>query len=484
MKELGNDRLSRLVLDALKANTETDKIEFKDSRGGIPSDLWKSITGFSNKPADGGVIVYGIAEQPQTRKFEVVGMSDIHDLTERTTNYFNDIVVNAERPGYQTIVIKGQALLAVVIDAIQDEKKPCYSRKLGMDRGACIRDGNTDRPITEDELKIFIRNSSSFKYDLSPVVAMKPDALDGEKIERLLAEAGERVGRQITSNSPTRSALANMNITVKDGDSTFASLAGALVFCKEPPQSYSELRRYTIRCIRYAGVTQAGNIIDSLDITGTLDEQIDGMQAFILRNIPRKAQILGTKRIESYEYPELAIREVVANAVIHRDYSVVASYIQVRVFDDRIEVSNPGNLPPGVTINNIKDAQFSRNSVIAALMRGLNYLEEYGRGVDLVFEYMMQNGLARPIFKNVANMFTVTLLGPRFAKLSERQLAVWQMILNHGRLTAKDILEEINTVSRPTIIADINRLTELGLVASAGVGRNTSYALGSFTPKI
>ncbi len=111
-------------------------------------------------------------------------------------------------------------------------------------------------------------------------------------------------------------------------------------------------------------------------------------------------------------------------------------------------------------------------------MRDLNYLEEYGRGIDLVFSTMRQWGLPRPIFRNTANMFTVALLGTRFSGLTERQLAIWQIILNRSRVSAK-VVSELVGVSRPPVVADLNKLMSLGLVGQIGSGPHTSYEIVS-----
>jgi ATP-dependent DNA helicase RecG len=478
MQHATDDELGAIIQAALRANSETDRIEFKDARGGLPEDLWKSITAFSNKQNEGGLIGFGVTEDARTRKFEIVQIPNLHDLQERATNYFNDRIVNGDRPQYKILDIDSKQILVMVVNTVPDEKKPCFDRRFGMDRGACIRDGNTDRPITDDELRHFIRNSAAFKFDISPVDNFAVNELDTDKIQRVLREMGMRTGRQNADDTVNDAILQNTQIAVTDHDQLKPTLAGALIFSRDDPSGRSPFNRYVIRCIRYSGSTPASEIIDSQDIAGTLDKQIDNAQAFVLRNISRSAVIEGTKRVERFEYPEEAIREVLANAVIHRDYTITESYTQVRVFSDRIEVMNPGNLPPGVTVDNIKEMQFSRNSVMASLMRDLNYLEEYGRGIDLVFSSMQQIGLPRPVFRNTANMFTVTLLGSRFGGLTERQLAVWQIVLNRSRVSAKVISEQVG-VSRPPVVNDLNKLIELGLVVALGSGPTTTYEIGS-----
>jgi ATP-dependent DNA helicase RecG len=478
MQQLNDDEIIQIINGALSSNTENDRVEFKDARGGIPDNLWEPITGFSNKHSGGGIIVFGVEENRRTRHFSVVHSSNIHDLMERATNYINDRIVNADRPQYRTLNVQGEDLLVIVLNTVQDEKKPCFDRRKGMDRGACIREGNTNRPITDDELRNFIRNSSAFKYDISPAESYTLEELDNDKVQQVLTEMGLRTGRQNADNSITDTLLENIKIAVNDNGNIKPSLAGVLVFFRGNPLERNPFNRYIIRCVRYAGSTPSSPILDKQDIGGTLDSQIDDMQRFILRNIPRRAAIEGALRVESYEYPEEAIREVIANAVVHRDYTITESYTQVRIFSDRIEFVNPGNLPPGVTVDNIKEMQFSRNSVIASLMRDLNYLEEYGRGIDLVFSSMQQLNLPRPIFRNAANMFSVTLLSSQFSGLSERQLAIWQFILNKSRTSAKEVSEALK-VTRPTVVSDLNKLISLGMVAAIGSGPSTAYEIGT-----
>jgi ATP-dependent DNA helicase RecG len=188
------------------------------------------------------------------------------------------------------------------------------------------------------------------------------------------------------------------------------------------------------------------------------------------------AQIVGTKRVERYEYPEKALREVVANAVIHRDYAITETFTQVNVFEDRIEIFNPGCLPPGVTIENIRAAQFSRNPTIAARLKDLDYLEEYGRGVDIIFTEMKNWGLLPPIFKNTVNSFRVILPGEKLGGLNERQYKLWEFVLEKGHITASECVERFQNVSRATINNDISLMQEKGFIRTRGKdGRTVVY---------
>jgi ATP-dependent DNA helicase RecG len=147
----------------------------------------------------------------------------------------------------------------------------------------------------------------------------------------------------------------------------------------------------------------------------------------------------------------------------------------VNVFSNRVEISNPGNLPPGITIDTIRDSQFSRNQFIASILRNLEFLEEYGRGIDIVYAAMDAAGLLPPIFKNSTNSFKVILLGGSFKDLNQRQVEIWHKLQEVARLSARQMVDMFPATSRPTINNDIRKLVDTGLIVSKGSGYNTYY---------
>ena len=474
MTNLNDYQLIHLIDHALINLTETTNLEFKDARGGIPSDLWRPISAFSHKPK-GGIIVFGITEDRTRRAMDVTGGLDLALLQEQITNYLTNKMINHGKSDLKIIPYNNKQILILSIDETPDEKKPCYEYHLGLPRGACIREGNTNRVITDDEMKAFIRNSSIYKFDKTMAIETSPNMLAVEKVKEFLEKSAKKAGRLDLDNNPSAEVMKNLSIIDNFDGKTLPTIAGYLIFSKDIPQRLRPYARYVIHCVRYQAESVASPIIDKLDITGTLDEQINSMQKFILRNIALKAKIVGTKRVEQYEYPEDALRELVANAVIHRDYMITETYTNISIFSNRIEISNPGNLPPGVTIDNIKDSQFSRNEIIAQILKDMDYLEEYGRGIDIVFSRMSDWGLLQPIFKNMSNSFKVTLLGNIFKSLNERQINIWQLAQDKKSITSKFCQEQFPTISRQTLVSDLNKLVELGLLIQKGMSSLTYY---------
>lgn len=474
MALLTDNQIISIIDKAIKNRTESSNVEFKDARGGMPSQLWKTISSFSHQPG-GGLIALGIKEDRPRGKIEVVGGLELAPLQEKIISHLNDVMKNHGQEEIRIINFQNQQLLVLIISETPDELKPCFNKKLGLPNGACIRQGNTDRVITDEEMRSFIRNSAVYKFDRTQAMNTSLSSLSVEKIELFLKKSAEKVGRVSVNNKPSFEIMRNLGIAELFEGNEFPTVAGYLIFSKDMPQNINPFTRYIVRCVRYQGISVSTPIIDKQDVAGTLDQQIDAMQKFILRNISRKANIVGTKRIERYAYPEDAIRELVANAVIHRDYMITETYTHINVFSNRIEISNPGNLPPGITIENIKDSQFSRNEVIANILRDLDYLEEYGRGIDIVFSRMSEWGLMEPLFKNTSNSFKAALLGDTFNALNDRQIKIWYFLQDNKQVTAKGCEKLFPNVSRPTLNNDLRGLVNIGLIVAKGSSNNVYY---------
>jgi ATP-dependent DNA helicase RecG len=468
------EEIKSLIDKAFKINSEIDELEFKEASGGMPKSIWEPISAFSHKP-NGGVIVFGIKEDRQTREFSIINDLDIASLQESLTSYLRETIINPGKHQMQIIDYKQKKLLALTIDETPNEKKPCYKESKGVPNGARIRDGNTNRQMTDEEMRAFIRNNSDFSYDKTEAKGTSLNLLSQDKIVAFLKESASRIGRVNPEKDEYLEILKNISIVDTFKDRLKPTIGGFLIFSEMEPQLKKGFSRYQIRCVHYEGVSVTSDIIDKADINGTLDQQIEDINKFILKNIPQRAQIVGTKRIEKYEYPEDAIRELVANAIIHRNYVITETYTQVNIFSNRIEITNPGCLPPGITVNNIKDAQFSRNEVIASILKDLKYLEEYGRGINIVMSRMREYDLPDPIFKNESNKFTVILLGSFFKDLNDRQVKLWSRLQEQQRIDINECQQLFPNVSKQTIHRDLKELINLNLIEKRGASYKTYY---------
>jgi len=468
---MNKDQIIEEIENALLVNSETPLVEFKDARGGFPkTPTRKTLSAFGN--TKGGVIVFGV-EDKKDKTLEIVGANNIAELQERMSILSSEEMSEVLRLDYHHIEIQNKTVLAVYVPECKNRTKPYYFKELGMPRGAYIRDGNTDRQMTEDEMRSYVRNAQIDDFDNNCTDNTTKDDLAFEKIENFLRKSAEKTGREF--NGIDDNVLQNIGLIKVCDEVLKPTIAGYLIFAKENPQNKLQFERYKIRCVRYRGSGVSSDILDKADIVGTLDEQIDLMHSFVLRNIKNSAQIVGTKRVERYEYPEKAIREIVANAVIHRDYRITETYTQVNIFEDRIEIFNPGNLPPGVTIENIKTSQVSRNKIIAARLNEMDYMEEYGRGIGIVIANMVEWKLLPPIFKNTSNSFKVILPGEKLSELNERQLKIWEYLVDNQKMTRKEIELILPNTPQQTIIHDFRKMKEKGLIHQEGKSSNIYY---------
>jgi len=460
---------------ALQINSELPELELKSATSNVPKDIWRSISAMSHRRG-GGAIVFGVKQDPMQTKFEVVGCNEINKIQQKLIEYFNDKMSFVLRPKYYPFVYDGENLFGVYVPECPSEYRPCWYKPVGLPHGAYIREGHTNRPLTDNEFRTYVASSKQFQFDLSEAPNSELVDLSEEKIKFLLQKREKEIKRGATLKIDDE-LLKNIGIIGDFNGKKIPTIAGFLIFAKSAPQEKYPYERYVIRCVKFAGNDSASSIIDKQDVAGALDQQIDETYKFILRNIRKTAYIVETKRHEKYEYSEQAIRELVANAIIHRDYKITETFTQVHIYKDRLEIVNPGCLPPGVTVDNIKDAQFSRNAIIAGRLKDLDYLEEYGRGIDIVFNKMDEWGLPTPLFRNSVNSFQSILLGQKFKNVNIRQIKIIDHLLIKGQLTVRDCLRILKGVPRVTINSDLRQLKGLEIVHQKGASVNTYYTM-------
>ena len=202
--------------------------------------------------------------------------------------------------------------------------------------------------------------------------------------------------------------------------------------------------------------------------------------------------IEGVFRRDMPEYPQEALREAIANALAHRDYSpyVRGSYVQVRLFADRLEVQSPGGLFGNVTVDNIEEEQSTRNARLMRMMEDLHIVENRGSGIKAMLHALREANLEPPVFKDRRSSFQVTfrnhtLMNPgaiawlnQFAgqPLNDRQRLALVYLRQHQQINNGDY-RRLNRVDPTTAGSELRGLTETDLVEQEGVGRWTSYRL-------
>ncbi len=261
---------------AKQIDSELPDLELKTASNNIPNDVWKSISAFSHHRG-GGIIIFGVKENP----IEVVGCRDIKAMQRKLIEYFNDKMSYVLRPKYHVISYDDEkTILAVYVPECPKEYWPCYYKHVGLPHGAYMREGNTNRSLTDNEFRTFVARSKQFQFDLTEAADVERKDLSNEKIKFLLNKMEKDRKRGATEDADEE-LLQNMGILgIFDGVKK-PTIAGFLIFAKWVPQNRYPYERYAIRCVRYAGNDSSSDIIDKADATGTLDEQIEDSYKFI-----------------------------------------------------------------------------------------------------------------------------------------------------------------------------------------------------------
>lgn len=314
-------------------------------------------------------------------------------------------------------------------------------------------------------------------FDASACPRAAMDDLPQEKIRWFLEVARRERNYPLPARTSRERALAHLNL-LDNGNPTHAAV---LLFGREPQRF---LQTSEVKCLRFHG-TEVRKPIPSYQIfKGTVFELVDQAVDFVLSKINRS---IGTREHSvqapsTYELPKEALTEAIVNAVAHRDYTSNAS-VQVMLFADRLEVWNPGELPPPLTPERLREphASIPHNPLIAEPLYLVRYIEKAGSGTLDMIKRCREAGLPSPDFEERAGQFVTTLWRDWLTadvieslELNHRQQKVIKFIRQERRLTNIKY-QEITGMSRATAKRDLEELVDKGVLARMGAGRGAFY---------
>ncbi len=444
---------SRLL--KLVKKQESEILEFKPSLSQI-KDIIETVSAFSN--TNGGSIIIGVDD-----KRNVIGV----DVGKKTIESLaNEIKQNTDPQIYPSISVEyiyGKNV--VIIEVKESKSKPVFA----FDR-VYKRVGKSNHRVSSDEIREMALEGKKIYWDEQICEDASLEDIDEEKIRRFVKEARRQRGLNISDGTPLKEILIKIKL-LKDKKLTNAAL---LLFSKEPKFLQSE-----IKCIRFSGNEPVKPYIDFQTLEGSVFNLVDRAEDFVLRNIRKSIWLVPgqVQREEKYEYPPDAIREAVTNAVVHRDYNS-PSKVQVRVFDNRIEVWSPGLLPNEITIDDLKREHRSipRNPLLFKQFFWIRYVEDVGGGTLDMIRQCKEWGIPEPEFKFVTGAFVVVFSLPpslddlKKLGLNERQIKGVEYVMKKGSIANKEYTE-LNSVSRKTATLDLDDLTKKGVFLRVGKGK-------------
>ncbi len=347
-----------------------------------------------------------------------------------------------------------------------------------------IRSHAGNQPLDGPKVSQLAATKASGDFEVETVAGASRADLDEEVIEDYLQRRTARLGRDL-GQRPDEILMAAGALDTQGRP----TVAGLLLFGREPqafiPQS-------GLVYVRFMGTEPRGpgglaGYGRREEFNGALARVIESAWSVLLQELRGEAVVRGLQREDRMLYPAFAVREALVNAVCHRDYRLTGRRVEIRQFDDRLEISSPGGLPDYITLDNIVEEHFSRNPRLVNGLFEWGYIEQLGLGIDRMIEEMVRAGHPQPEFRATPYSFTVVLrrgtgsalrLMPEWeGRMSERQLRALQYMEQYGRITNREYRDLCPDVSPETVRLDLADLVDKGLVLKVGDKKGTYYIL-------
>ncbi|WP_115685421.1 ATP-binding protein [Corynebacterium senegalense] len=455
--------LGKIIGDLRIIGTDKQRIEVKS---GIGKDARATLSAFSN--ANGGILIVGVSEADGFAPVPNFDARVSQDQLEQRCAQLSPPV----RPNIDLVPLEDVVVLVAEVKELSSIDKPCYVTDQGQYNGSYIRTGDGDTRLTKYEVDRLLEEKVQPKWDEEPVAEASMSDVDDGVLAAYLRLQEERRPKTFAQGKDT--ALRRLRLA-RQGSPTLASL---LVMGDYPQEFYPRL------CVTFAlfpgtrkgEITEGQRLLDSETITGNIPELVSQALAVVKRNMRTGAMIEGAFRRDVPDYPEIAVREAVVNALMHRDYSPysLGSPVQINMFVDRLEISSPGGLYGGVTVNNLGEPGVSstRNQRIATLLEDVRFpgggavAENRGTGIDAMRNALAKALMPEPVYTNTLNSFTVTFSRRRVAP-QERYGTARDVVQGHLESMVSASTAELvaaTKLSRSSVLNSLNSLIEEGVV--------------------
>ncbi|MEK6857112.1 MAG: RNA-binding domain-containing protein, partial [Nanoarchaeota archaeon] len=435
-----NDKILELI-----KNGESQEVEFKE---GCPSnsEISETLCAFAN--TDGGYFIFGV-----NKKGEIKGLTCNLDKFQQDISNANQAVHSAPIISANQFSIEDKKILAVQVNRANDKNAHTFKGVI------YVRIGSTTKRLEGQSLFDFLKNKQIMCFDEQESEAKLSD-LDEDKIKYYLKKRD--LDNYLKSNTikdfVSSNTLGKINGEVKLKNVT------ALFFSKEPHRWFAQNE---MRVVKFEGI-QPINIIAQKDFISDPIENIEKTLSFIKQHISKRLIIPqdSPQRVEIDEYPHAVLREAVVNSVVHRDYFSYDA-IQINIFDDRIEISNPGGLPDGLPAEFFGKRSVRRNPITYRLLRDCKFVEGLGTGIPKIINEMRKSGLRDPEFNFEGGFFVVVLRNAKstikpiegMKDLNSRQTLAIEYLRQNKTLKSKTYAN-MNNVSLPVAIKDLNELAK------------------------
>ena len=365
---------------------ESKNIEYKVTVPEKSEKYMKTVVAYAN--GEGGKIVFGIDD----KTLKIVGMDSelIFKTMDSITNAISDSCEPRIRPEVTLQTIDDKTI--IIVEIFPGAMRPYYIKSKGMTNGTYVRVAGTTRPVEGYMLKELILEGQNRYFDSEPCRELN---VTDEEIQTLCNNMKETALRNTWQDSEkikikdiTKNTLISWGILREEQGTVIPTNAYALLKGKMTMQP-------CIQCAVFKGIDRA-YFVDRREFEGSVQEQVEAAFQYVLEKINLGMKIKGIYRQDAYEFPPDSVRELIANAVVHRSY-LDPGNIQVALYDDRLEVTSPGMLLNNVTIEKMMEGYSKpRNPAIARAFAYMKIIEKWGTGIPRIFRECKEYGLPDP----------------------------------------------------------------------------------------
>ncbi len=441
---------------------ETQEVEFKQSFHSA-QDISKTICALANTL--GGILLIGI-----NKNKKIIGVTSDTDTLQQQVSAANQSVLPTPLISVEIHRHKDKKILAIIVQKSPDNSYHTFHGAIH------VRVGSTTKRIDGQTHLEFLRNRQILSFDESYETTFSIDDIGLEKVNEYLKTRKQE--KYLETHSLQDFLLSN-KLASRNGELKIKNPV-ILLFAENTVQHFPQAE---VKLVQFSG-KEAVAILSHKLVQESLPHAIDQAIAFVEKHLSKNIEVTGSpKRVENYEYPLNVIREAIVNAIAHRDYFSRDS-VQIYLFDDRIEVTNPGSLPNALPKEMFGTISVQRNPITYRFLRDMGYVEGLGTGIPRMKNAMRLAGLCDPEFKITESFFRIILYNAKGSKkpieslkdLSVRQKKALEYVKKHKTIKARTYAD-MNNVSYATAVNDINEMITFGYLKKVGAYRGVYYVL-------
>jgi predicted HTH transcriptional regulator len=435
------------LFDLLRRN-EDKTLEFKRDLSS-PDGALRTIVAFANTA--GGVLLIGIDDRTRS----VRGVKQALDVEARLVNLISDSILPRLVPDVEILAFRSSQVVAVEVHP--SPSRPHHLVGDGREQGIYVRVGASNRRADRELAEEMRRAAHGEAYDEQAMPGVDSEAIDFRAASESFAGI-----RKLS-----RRDLRTLRLIVRHQGRDVATVGGILLFGKERERHFPDA---WIQAGRFRG-TDKSEIIDTAGIHEHPAAALKAAIAFVERNTTKSIEIGKLRHVEHSLLPPLAVREALVNAMVHADYAQRGAPIRLSIFDDRMEVENPGLLPFGLTVDDLyRGVSKLRNRVIGRVFYELGLIEQWGSGIQRMTRACREAGLDEPLLEELGHRFRVTIrtTATRKPEIDTTDQVILDALRHESKgLGTQDVARAIGLSVR-TARTRLLRLIGLGLVHEVG----------------